>query len=72
MVFCFVCTLAITHSPVLEPACAQRLTCDMTERRAASGRASAAEGERQCRRHETIQWIVERRERADIHGSPGR
>ena len=37
---------------------------------AASGRDSAAEGERRCQRHETIQWIVERRERADIHGSP--
>ena len=72
MVFCFVCILGITNTRGLELDCAQRLTCNMTQRRTASGRASAAEGERQCRRHETIQWIVERRERADIHGSPGR
>ena len=43
MVFCFVCTLETTHSPVLETDCAQLLTCDMTEPSAASGRASAAE-----------------------------
>ena len=61
----------IIYSTVPESDCAQRLTCDMTERRAVSGRASAAEGERRCRRRETIRWIVERRERADIHGSPG-
>ena len=40
--FCFSIS-AIICSLVLEPDSAQRLTCDMTKRRAAGGRASAAE-----------------------------
>ena len=73
MVFCFVCMLVFACSP--EPSQTTReahLTCNMTKRRAASGRNSAAKGEHWCRRHETILWIVSKSERADIHGSPGR
>ena len=69
----FVCQVWLVPTlSCLNQACAQRLTGNMTQRRAASGRESAAEGEHRCQRHETIQWIVERRERTDIHGSPGR
>ena len=44
MVFCFVCMLVFTCSPEpSQPTREAHLTCNMTKRRAASGRNSAAE-----------------------------
>mgnify|MGYP007002395132 CR=1 FL=1 len=51
---------------------AERLAGDMTEPSARSAGCSEAEGERRRRRRKTILWVVLRRERADIHGGPGR